>query len=209
MIPTQEQPYLFAAVVPVNACERCFDTGIWLTPRNEVAVCPRVQMREPHCEPNDAALILRRAANRLFQRKLWVNPLCFMLARVLTNYTSAAPCSRVDLFDLFFADTNLLESNKLRKFHSFIEELRSIWLLPIGSRKIEPSGYWMITDLEDFKAWIARVKSAPITQLSTIHRVAKHNFPIFAEQLELEFWNDLNPQSEIPNPKSKEVSDGL
>ncbi len=190
-----EQPFLFASVVPQAACQRCFDTGIWLTPKNQVAVCPRVQMRERHNEPNNASLILRRATNRLFDKKLWINSQAFDLARVLTNYTSRKPCSRTSLFELFFADTNFTEANKLRKFHSMVEELRAIWLLPVGSRKCDPSGYWIITDLADFKAWIDRVKSAPITQLTTIHRVAKHNFPVFAEQLELEFYNDIKAEA--------------
>ncbi len=60
----------------------------------------------------------------------------------------------------------------------------------VGSRKQEPSGYWIITDLEDFKEWFDRVKAAPITQLTTIHRVAKANFPVFAEQIEMDFWTD-------------------
>ncbi len=189
-----EPPFLFASVVPATKCQRCFDTGIWLTPTNRVEVCPRVQMREPHSEPNNAALILRRATNRLFDKNLWINSQAFDLARVLTGYTSEKPCSRLHLFDLFFADTNFTENNKLRKFHSLVEELRAVWLLPVGSRKAEPSGYWMITDLEDFKAWVERVKAAPITQLSTVHRVAKHNFPVFAEQIELEFWNDMKSE---------------
>lgn len=189
----EEMP-LFAMVS--KNCPRCFDTGLWLTPRNEVAVCPRVQLREPHAEPNAAALMLRRATNRLFDRQIWINAMAFDLARILTNFTTAEPCHRQHLFDHFYGDTNLGESYKLRKFHSLIEELRAVWRLPIGSRKSEPSGYWIITDLEDFKAWYKRTTAAPITQLSTIHKVAKRNFPIFAEQIELDFWKDINPEAE-------------
>lgn len=188
----------FAAVVPSSACNRCFDTGIWLTPTNKVEVCPRVQMREPHAEPNQASLRLRRATNRLFHQQFWIHAQVFDLARILTNFDSKTPACRKQLMDVYFADTELSEAHQLRKFHGFIEELRKIWLLPIGSRKVEPSGYWIITDLEDFKGWFDRVKSAPITQLSTIHKVAKFNFPIFAEQMELEFWNDFNSLGEQP-----------
>lgn len=173
-------------------CDRCLNTGIWLSPRHEVLVCPRIQMLDKnHAEPNEAALLLRRACNRLFSEKSWMSSQCFELARVLTNYDSKRPCQREWIYDIFFADTNFTEANKLRKFHALIEELRKVWLLPIGSRKSAPSGYWIISDLEDFKQWFAAVKTAPITQLSTIHKVAKHNFPVFAEQIELEFWNDI------------------
>ena len=172
-------------------CKRCFDTGIWLTPSNEVWVCPRIQCGDLHAEPNDASLILRRSVNRLFAMHTRIDPMCFDLARILSNFSSETPCSRQAIFDHFFGDTNFTYQNCLRKFHGMIEELRRVWLMPIGSRKKDPSGYWIITDLEDFKAWVNRVKSAPITQLTTIHKVAKHNFPIFAEQLELEFYTDI------------------
>lgn len=188
----------FANVIPATACQRCFDTGIWLTPTNKVEICPNIQLGKPHAEPNQASLLLRRATNRLFHQQFWIHAQVFDLARILTNFDSKTPACRKQLMDVYFADTELSEAHQLRKFHGFIEELRKIWLLPIGSRKVEPSGYWIITDLEDFKGWFNRVKSAPITQLSTIHKVAKFNFPIFAEQMELEFWNDFNSLGEQP-----------
>lgn len=198
----------FAKVIPATACQRCFDTGIWLTPTNKVEVCPRVQMREPHAEPNQASLLLRKATNRLFRQQIWIHAQVFDLARILTSYDSNTPAFRKDLMHVYFADTELSEAHQLRKFHGFIEELRKIWLLPIGSRKIEPSGYWIITDLEDFKAWFDRVKAAPITQLSTIHKVAKFNFPIFAEQMELDFWKDFNSLEETPKTAKAVILNG-
>jgi hypothetical protein len=88
-------------------------------------------------------------------------------------------------------------ANQLRKFHAAIEELRRVWMLPIGSRKDSPAGYWIITDVKDFEEWINRSKSAPITQLTTIYKVAKRNFPIFAEQMELDIFNDA--ENDLPS----------
>ena len=68
-----------------------------------------------------------------------------------------------------------------------IEDLRSEWLLPVGARKDDPSGYWIITDAADFAEWFTRSKSSPLTQLTTIHRVARRHFPTFAGQIELDF----------------------
>lgn len=181
--------------VASRTCDRCFDTGIWLTPKNRVEVCPRIQIGAPHSEPNPAAFIVRRAALRIAAMELWINPQTFDLARLLSNFSSGDPCPRSEIFETFYGDTNLSYPNQLRKFHSLVEEMRRVWLLPVGSRKDEPSGYWIITDLDDFKTWIGRVKAAPITQLSTIHKVARHNFPHFAEQMELEFWNDIQTES--------------
>lgn len=185
---------LFRTVAERTSCERCFDTGIWLTPRNEVAVCPNVQLGKPHREPNEASLILRRSTNLLFEKQIWIQAQAFDLARLLTNFTTENPCPRQEIFATFYGATNLSESNQLRKFHSLIEELQKIWLLPVGARKNEPSGYWIITDLADFKVWLKHAMSAPITRLSTLHKVARHNFPVFAEQMEFDFWHDFTDE---------------
>lgn len=185
---------LYSRFVDANACPRCLDSGVWLSPRNEVLICPKIQLGENHVEPNQASLILRKAANRLFQQKKFIHTFEFELARILTNFTSQNPCSRDLLFDFFFADTNLDYPQKLRRLHDLVESLRKVWLLPIGSRKAEPFGYWIITEISDYKEWLKAATSAPITQLTTIHRNARFNFPEFAEQLELEFWKDMSPE---------------
>ena len=184
---------IYKNLIPDDACDRCLDSGLWLSPKSEVLVCPKVQMQQPHTVANKASLILLKAANRMFEQKKFIHVHEFELARVLTHFTSQMPCERTKLFDLLFADTNLDFKGKLRKLHGLIENLRKIWLLPVGSRKDDPSGYWIITELQDFKDWVERAKSAPITQLTTIHRNARFNFPEFAEQLEFEFWNDMEP----------------
>lgn len=181
----------FNLVVPATACSRCFDTGIWLTPLNSISVCPNLLLGNSHAGPHPAANMLRRATSRLSENGFYFHAQSFDVARILTLYSSAFPCSRTLLLETMFGETNMTEGHKLRKFHSIIEELRRVWLLPIGSRKNDPSGYWVITGLEDFKAWYKRTTAAPITQLSTIHKIAKHNFPVYAEQLELEFKTDL------------------
>jgi hypothetical protein len=174
-------------------CPRCMDSGVWLTPKGRVETCPRIQLGEDHNPANEAALRFRRAVLRLQQRNITLGNQTFSVAQVLTNYTSARPCPRRDLLNFLFADTWITEEHKIRKLHYIVEELRKTWLLPVGGRKHGPSGYWIITDLSEFKEWFEDVKAAPITQLTTIHRLAKFNFPIFAEQIELEFFNDVEP----------------
>lgn len=180
--------------VASRTCPRCFDTGIWLTPKNQVEYCPRVLMGDHPYEPNDAAVRVYREAYRLKGLEIYIQNQSFDLARLLTNFSTDHPCPRQEIFDTFYGDTELTYSNQLRKFHGIIEEFRKLWLLPIGSRKAEPSGYWIITELADYKEWYKRATAAPITQLSTIHRNAKHNFPVFAEQMELNFWRDLEEE---------------
>lgn len=137
-----------------------------------------------HNPANAAAVMLRRAVEYLRVRKLAVDPQAFEIAKLLARHTTEQP----------FDKTGLLETHytlPLRSFMGVIEDLRKIWLLPIGGRKYQPTGYWIITDADDFKTWADEYRRSPITQLSTLHRVAKRNFPILAEQMELEFWNDL------------------
>lgn len=176
-------------------CDRCQNIGIRISPGGSFETCPAIQVGAPHPEPNPAGTVLRHFAGVLQRRGITPNSHAFDVARMLVRYTSTAPCPRDLLLETHFAWTK----NRLRKFHHCVEELRSLWLLPVGSRKEEPSGYWIITEVDDFSAWVERAKSAPITQLSTIHRVARANFPIYAEQLELEFWGDIaGPDVEQP-----------
>lgn len=180
-----------------RTCYRCLNTGLFLSPDNKIETCPILEhARGTHNLPNNASIVLRRSVEILGGRRIWINPQSFDLARLLTNFDSTEPCPRHEIFETFYDSSAMSYANQLRKFHALIEELRAVWLLPIGSRKIEPSGYWIITDLTDFKNWVDRVKCAPITQLSTIHKVARHNFPVFAEQMELDFWSDINSEKD-------------
>jgi hypothetical protein len=174
----------------LRICDRCFDLGVWQLPNGQISTCPNIQMSYPHNQANPAGQILLRALKRLGELNIAVNPFLFNIARLLTNFTTTEPCSRDLILDPHFR----FSPSSLRKFHETIEELRRVWLLPVGSRKSTPAGYWIITDVADFAEWVERSKAAPITQLSTIHKVAKRNIPIFAEQLELDFWRDMQPE---------------
>lgn len=178
-----------------SRCGRCGDTGVWLTPAARIEVCPKIQLGERHNIPNAAAQAIARAGKLLNFRGLTANPHAFNVARALTRFTSAAPCPRQKLIDKYFQWAG---TQNLRHLHSAIESLRSVWLLPVGSRKKQPHGYWIITDEADYKSWFEETKTSPVTQLSMLHRNAKANFPIFAEQIELEFWNDVEPVADAP-----------
>lgn len=165
-------------------CFECGDLG-FVVEKNKRRRCWRLNVDPSHAQPNEAAGILLRAVDHLINRGITIDHHCFEMAKLLTQYTSQRPFDKADLFT-----THLTQS--LRSFHHIIEDLRRVWLLPVGSRKEKPAGYWIITDADDFADWVKRAKSAPLTQLSTIHAVARRNFPVFAEQLELEFWQDMH-----------------
>jgi hypothetical protein len=171
-------------------CIHCGDCGLWTTPAGLIVECPNITIGAAHNRPNAAAKLLRRSVDFLKQQKVPINSHLFSLAAALTGFTSQKPGERANLIRTHFGYVGD-HAGQIRHFHKAIEDLRRVWLLPVGSRKDQPAGYWIITDIKDFADWVTRSKAAPITQLSTIHKVAKRNFPIFAEQMELEFWNDI------------------
>jgi len=178
----------------MRTCDRCGDVCIWVTPNGTVERCPIIQLGLPHPEPNDACRMLAHAVERL--RPTAASPgidshLFYLACDIAVSGTSESPATRNRLVDTHFRFRTSGPHN-LRHFHNCIERLRNTWLLPVASRKSDPAGYWIATDIGDFKAWVDRAKASPITQLSTIHRVAKANFPVFAEQLELEFFADID-----------------
>jgi len=173
-------------------CGRCYGLGAWLTPMGIVTECPKLQLRlNDHPQPSAAAAAILRAGRQLQFRKLVANDLSFRVARMLAGYGSTTrPVTRDEIADQHF---EWARSTKKREIALVIEDLRSNWLLPVGSRKSQPFGYWIITDEADFRAWVTRSLAAPIRQISTIRAVARANFPVFAEQIELDFWKDLAP----------------
>lgn len=171
-------------------CFHCGDLGFDVGADGTVSTCWRLRAGAAHNAPNAAAAMIERACRSLMIEKVAIDQHCFHVAKTLTQYAADRPCNRDWLIDAHFRHT----PSRLRGLATVIERLRSVWLLPVGSRKDTPSGYWIITDADDFRAWVNRAKSAPVTQLTTIHRVAKRNFPVFADQLELDFWRDMSPQ---------------
>lgn len=177
----------------IYICDLCLNTGMTRTIK-DVTVCPL----GCSLQKNEASWLLFQSfarKSRIAEKDdQQIDFLAFDIARILTRFSSEKPCPRRRLEELFFElHGKENHGDTERKIKGYIETLRHDWLLPIGSRKSDPCGYWIITDLEDFKNWYSSVTQAPITLLSTIHKVAKHNFPVFAEQMELDFWTDLKP----------------
>lgn len=175
-------------------CHVCRGIGLWELPNGQIGQCPNLIVSSIDHTYTGTARMIRRAVMRLKFRGFDVNSHLYGLVLFLRTFTSERPCDREKLLAMQFKYAP--EASRLRHLHKAIEDLRRDWLLPVGSRKDDPASYWIITEMNDFSAWVQRSKAAPITQLSTIHRVAKANFPVFAEQMELDFWNDIQIQEE-------------
>jgi hypothetical protein len=163
-------------------CDRCLDIGVRISPAGVFEPCPAIVLGQTHGELSPAALMI----NRSIHRGVAPDSHLFDVARTLAAYSTAAPCSRFELIDRHFSYISGPEAQR-RKVSAAIEQLRDEWLLPVGSRKSKPAGYWIITEERDFEEWFERKKSQPIKELASLHRLARTYWPVFAEQLELEF----------------------
>lgn len=184
-------------------CGKCYGLGAWLTPQGIIAECPKLQLgHDDHPQPGEAAQMILRAGRQMQYRKVIANDLAFRVARHLAVHgTTAEPVTRQELIGQHF---EYARSQVLRELHKVIESLRSEWLLPVGSRKHAPNGYWICVEERDFREWVERYNAAPLRQLTTSHRLAKAHWPHFAEQLELDFWNNVEPVevSSVPKPST-------
>lgn len=173
---------------PAMRCFNCHDLGFEITSEPAVRDCWRRSYSHgvPHNSPIRGAEIIRTAVERLINLRQPVHPHSLAVARYLSGFTSDNPVSSGELTRRFFAHS----SEPLRELARCIEILRADWLLPIGSRRGKPAGYWLITDREDFQNWVSIARHAPLTQLRTIYRAAKLNFPGTESQLQLDFNDD-------------------
>jgi len=175
-------------------CTRCGDHGFWLTPKGIVTECPNLQLKfNDHPAPNLAAEKVLLSGRRLAECGLVANPKALDVARMLTAFTGVDPCPRQQLINKYFG---YAAASKLREFHSTIEELRRVWLLPVASRKNLPAGYWIAVTQKDFAEWLERFLSSPRTQMVTGYRLAKVHWPVYAKQLELDF--ETEPVPDLP-----------
>lgn len=184
----------------IDLCGRCKNYGIWLTPKGVVSECPNLQLGfNDHRPLNDAAkIVLARARSMSEERGITVERQhVFSLACALTKTTTGHRLTSRELIARFFEWGG---SQKLRHFALAIEELRSVWLLPVCSSRGLPYGYWIATDAKDFLAWVDESKAAPFKYLQTVARVAAANFR--GLQLDLDFSTASDSDRvEAPEPQ--------
>lgn len=173
-------------------CNRCFDIGYWITPTGTVRPCPIIEAcAEEHPELSPAGTIVNRAIAKLLSRGAAVDQHLFDVARTLTGYSSASPCSGAELADRHFGHVSGAEGQRRRVSYA-INDLHEIWLLPVGTRKDKPfNGYWICVNADDFREFFERASREPISRLTTLHRLAKANWPEYAEQLSIDFFTDM------------------
>lgn len=160
-------------------CDDCFDSGLIWKGTNGPATCLKCDDRRDL--PDAGAKLMRAVYERIAANKL-INKQQFDFARALVKSTVNNPVPLQILMRHF--DTSD------RTIKSYIESLRTEWLLPIGSSKFPPSGYYWIYTAEEFKAWLEAYLSQPREEFRTAYRMLRANFPELAGQIKFDFEED-------------------
>jgi hypothetical protein len=164
-------------------CQYCWDTGLWM-PAGRVSVCPDLTLPS-HVISSIRANIIAREATRVQDLCKHLNENEFDIARFLTHFEKDTPCPREKLDYLLHGKITLQTARAVMKL---IEILRSLWMLPVGSSRVPPAGYWIITESKEYERWFDHALQASRTQFAKFYRNARHNYPHFASQLSFNFF---------------------
>lgn len=159
-------------------CDDCYDSNL-LWGRGGIEACQKCQERKDL--PESAERLQRAVYDRVATAK-FINKQQFDLARVLVKATAKYPLGLNALIRHF--------SLTDRTVKAYIESLRSEWLLPIGSSKFPPTGYYWIASANEFKGWLEAYLSQPKEEFRTAHRMLRANFPELAGQINFDFQEE-------------------
>jgi hypothetical protein len=174
-------------------CEYCWGTDLWL-PNGKIELCPELSNpKKSHPISSIEANIVAREATRVQNIYKSIDENLFDIARYLTRFSEKTPCKRKYLDRLLYGRVNWETTRLVTKF---IERLRVVWMLPVGSRRSKPSGFWIITDAREYARWFDHALAASRTQFRNFYWNAKHNYPLFAAQLSLNFFENLEGEYE-------------
>lgn len=178
--PVSIRPMLLGA-----KCFECLDTNLEITLYGVQACQACVGARESR---SHAATMLARIAFRRVEKGQPLDPMLIQIARILTFFTSEQPLPGAMI------ETHLRLDYRTAK--KMIETLRREYLLPIGSRKGDPNGYWIMTTAAEFIEWDRQFRSQAISLFATSYRLMRANFPHLAGQTSLDFTETVKQQIE-------------
>ena len=151
----------------IQRSEQCLEAGITLSPA--------------------AQRLLENVQSRI-ERNQEVRPQTLLTARLLIHSTVAEPVSGISL-------QGQLRCSE-RDVKAITQELRREWLLPIGSSRRPPHGYYWMHSAEDFLNWSRVYRSQAIEELVTLYKLQRANFAELAGQQPLDFINLIHTQME-------------
>lgn len=170
-------------------CQNCLDTGLfWAATPASPAHCDHCGAAAAELLHSPAVQIFRQRTFDRMARQADIHPLHFHLARALTLFSSEKPVLREWLGKHF----NLSE----RKTKDVVKFLKDNWLLPIGGRKRDPKGYWLIVTDAEFIEYERQARRTAISALATLYKMRRANFPRLAGQLALDFVEQVKQEIE-------------
>jgi hypothetical protein len=153
----------------LGQCQDCWDSTIIYTPHGLKKCAPCLTTKvSPRAERLAECVWLR------VEKKKSVEPSVLNVARLLIHATVDTPVSNFTL-------QGYLRSTE-REIKAAVRELRREWLLPIGSSRKAPTGYFWIEAAADFIGWARVYRSQAIDELGTLYKLQRANFPELAGQ---------------------------
>lgn len=170
-----------------SQCGYCFDTGVTVSCCDDIGDCGFCHAANLS---QGGRMIFESVAYRT-AKDLPLGGDQIRLARALAHFTGDGPISLKALQNWLGRPGD----DGAREIKRLIAELRREWLLPVGSRKGQPNGYWMIRTAGEFLDWHRRYRAQALTEITTGYAVMRANFPDLAGQGKFtfvaEFTNDL------------------
>ncbi len=174
-----------AVALAAAACRACFDTGLVFA-RGEAVRCALCFIEDKSL--STPAVRLAVALWSLRDKGHKTDAQTFEVARVLTHAAAAAP----------FTNEAIASHLKLseRKVKDIVRTLRREWLLPIGSSRQLPYGYYWILTPKQFLDWSRVYRAQAIDELVTLHRLQRANFAELSGQGSFDFAETVKRELE-------------
>lgn len=170
-----------AASANGDACPECSDTGIamQLYGPSECKVC--AYKERPF---NPTARRIHDCVLELIARGTKIDAQLWEVARALAHSSFDAPVPGEKLQAKLGIDRRTL-SDRMKR-------LRDEWFLPALATRQKPTGYYVATRPEHFELWRRHTYGQAMSELVTLYRLQRSNFPELAGQQTLDFVNAVS-----------------
>ena len=165
-------------------CSDCWDSTLVNTPYGLGKCVTCLERTDRVITP--AAKRLAEVAWRRVEKKQSVDPQVLSAARMVIHYSASAPLSGYTIQGQLRATE--------RDVKRFMRELRREWLLPIGSSRQPPFGYFWIISASEYLEWERVFRAQAIDELVTLFRLRRANFPELAGQGAFDFVESIHDQ---------------
>lgn len=163
------------------SCERCLDTSVTFDSRG-----PTLCVHDDDRQLSPAARRFSERVWLLMEKQKELDRIVVNVGRLLTHGDASTPVSGLMLREWMGLNE--------RQVKASVETLRADWLLPVISRRAQPSGYWLAGSAEEYLSWWRTHRAQAITELTTGYHNLRANYPELAGQGSLDFVNGVTQE---------------